>query len=333
MRILYSVDNFPVLSESYIRTEIEYVLTQGGFEVKIVSERIPSEKWACAWDVVYGAEARRALVRDWKPNAIHVHWSNAVDRVLDLGVPVTIRGHSFEFDASVTARHVAHPLVRKIFLFPHQFVRCVPSTKLAPMTVAYNPVLYFHDPAVKKIPLVFRAAAGLANKDLEGFIRIADLYQRQASAPRAEFVLAITTPVALFLAELDRLNQKLGCPVKILHNIPHDACAIMMREAAVYLRSHEPKGHFYGMPASIAEAMASGCFVVGRDSPEAKAYIGNAGVLYQNEPEAVRLIEVFLRSGARLWEPSLERAKQFRSECVLPPLLDAWRAIQKGLSS
>lgn len=321
MRVLYALDNFPVLSESYIRTELEYVRSQG-VEVKITSEKAPTVTWDCQEPVESGVGIAATVAREWKPDVIHVHWTNIVDRVWDLGIPVTVRGHSFEFNPQQVSRVVDHASVRKVFLFPHQTRVCAPSPKIESMACAYSPERYFRDPTTPKT-LVTRIAAGLPGKDLEGFIRIA------AKLRTASFVLAITTPFEWYVKKLQDLNTQLGGAALIVHNYSHDECANLMRQTVVYLRGHDLAGHPYGMPVSIAEAMACGCFVVGLDDPDghAREFIGDAGVVYTGEDEAALLIANHLKHGLAYWKPAVEHAELFRADRVLPRLLYAWGKI------
>lgn len=321
IRILYVLDRFPTLSESYIRTELEFVLSQGDIEIFIVSEKHPDVGYPISWDVAYGSAGSAAAA--WKPDVIHVHWLNVAGRAVDLGVPVTVRGHSFEFSSGVVDRLRVHPSVRRIFLFPHQIERCnLPSTKLTPMTAAYNPARYY--PGGPKRAMTLRIGAGLHGKGIEEFIRIAAIH-RARHPSECRFVLVITAADPSYDNILTNLNYSLGGPVEILHNVSHERCAELIREASVCLRGHDPQSHVYGMPVSIAEAMASGCTVVAREAPEARAYAGSASLFYSSEEEAAEKVQQALSTVPNA--AAISWAQQFRSDRVLPPLVEEWRRI------
>ena len=55
-----------------------------------------------------------------------------------------------------------------------------------------------------------------------------------------------------------------------------------------------------GMPISIAEAMASGCYVIGRKAGNSPSYIGDAGVTYSSVDQAVAQVR---RTGATVRGP------------------------------
>lgn len=321
MRILYAVDNFPVLSESYIRTEIEFAKTQG-IEIAVASEKRPPVYYPVDVDVTYGDVASTA--KRWKPDVIHVHWSNIVYRVASLEIPVTVRGHSFEFDPDVTLRHCTNTNIKRIFLFPHQVPLCRPSPKISPMTAAYSPVRYWAGQT--KEPMVFRVGAGLVGKDINSFIEIAHVYKRLHSSMPCKFLLAVTRPDPGFASHLINLNKMLGDPVEILFNISHEESAHLMRRASIYLRGHDPEGHLYGMPASIAEALASGCTVIVRDCAHARSYVGTVGYFYDSNEGAALMIRQLLSDKPNI--ASITRAQAFRADVVLPPLLEAWRQIK-----
>jgi glycosyltransferase involved in cell wall biosynthesis len=321
MRILYAVDNFPVLSESYIRTELEFVRAQG-VEIAVASEKHPGVSYPVDVNVTYCDVV--STVKRWKPDVVHVHWSNIVYRVASLDVPVTVRGHSFEFDPDVTHRHCSNANIKWIFLFPHQVSRCFPSPKIVPMTSAYSPTRYY--PSDVKERLVFRSGAGLVGKDLDGFIRIAHVYKRLFPTAFCRFILAVTAPDQPYAHHLENLNRSLGSPVELLRDISHEENAALTRRASVYLRSHDPEAHLYGMPVSIAEALATGCTVVARDCPEARNYIEESGRFYKTHEEAAREIGKALSD--RPNPQSIARAQAFRDDVVLPPLVEAWRRIK-----
>lgn len=321
MRVLYAVDNFPILSESYIRTEMEFVRAQG-VEVAVASEKRPDVSYPVDVSVTYGEV--EATVKRWKPDVIHVHWSNIVYRVASLGVPVTVRGHSFEFDPDVTDRHCGNVNIRRIFLFPHQVALCRPSPKLTPMTSAYSTARY--SAGETKEAMVYRVGAGLVGKDLDGFIYVAARFKEMYPETACRFVLAVTTPDSIYAASLKNLNGMMKKPVELLLNISHEQSADFMKRASIYLRSHDPSAHLYGMPISIAEALASGCTVIVRAGNHAKSYVGDAGYFYEPYASAALLIRQLLSDKPN--QASLERAKLFRDDVVLPPLVDAWRQVK-----
>lgn len=326
MRVLYVVDNYPALSESYIDNEIAFAL-RSGVEVAVNANKFRSGVERV--ETFYGDP--RLAVESFKPDVLHVHWLNLVERVA-MYSPITVRGHSFEFTPELANRVVATPNVKRVFLFPHFAARCAPSPKIVPMTCAYDTSIYSPNTAIEKRPLVFRAAPGLPGKAIEEFIEIARSYHVQEYPPPAGFVLAMTVPLPEYAAKIRALNESAGSPVRLFFDIEREECCDWMRAATVYLRGHDPAEHAYGMPVSIAEAMACGCAIVARSCAEAKEFVGYGlhSRWYEDARTACKLISNLLsddraRTIAARW--SLERARAFGDESVLRPVLDAWREV------
>jgi glycosyltransferase involved in cell wall biosynthesis len=126
-------------------------------------------------------------------------------------------------------------------------------------------------------------------------------------------------------------NRSMGSPVDIRIQLSHADTAALSRRASIYLHTYSTTDP-YGMPISIAEAMASGSYIVGWRCPAAEAYIGEAGATYATEDQAVAFIreterwseEDWLRAEVR----SIDRAfARFVDSTVLRPMLDDWLAI------
>ena len=63
--------------------------------------------------------------------------------------------------------------------------------------------------------------------------------------------------------------------------------AELLGRAGIYLHTHGTD-HGVTMPISIAEAMATGAVVLGRDLPGVREYIGRGGELYSGDTPAER---------------------------------------------
>jgi glycosyltransferase involved in cell wall biosynthesis len=134
------------------------------------------------------------------------------------------------------------------------------------------------------------------------------------------------------LDEIRWLNESLGCPAEILENLPHAEVAAYLQRAGIYLHTHALQDP-YGMPVSIAEAMAVGCHVIGRRTPAAAELIDGAGRLYDTEDEAAALLHATTAWTDEQWRAgrlaSIENAfSRFTTSHVLAPLLDEWRALR-----
>ena len=334
LRILYALSFFPQLSETFVTTEIATMRKQG-VNIVVWSENEPPVPYETDVPLLRGdLDAAIAQVR---PQMVHSHSLNQALRfapvVKAAGVPMTVRGHGLEFSEERLRALSQTDVVRGVFLFPHfvanHSLEGVDETKLRAMTCCFNPDLYFPR-GPKDHRLVVRAGLASPTKHLDGFIRVA------AMCPRHRFVLAACWSVGYpdHLEELKALNRSLGEPVEILVNRPHVEVADLMRLAGIHLHTHSLEDP-YGMPVSIAESMAAGCYVIARRDPASAAFVADVGKTYDTEAEAVALVQETETWTSSQWAAarlaSIERAfAHYGSPQVLRPLLDEWRSSPLG---
>jgi len=89
------------------------------------------------------------------------------------------------------------------------------------------------------------------------------------------------------------------------------------------------------MPVSIAEAMATGAFVVYRQSPEFDGYVGAAGRAYRDLDEAAEIIretETWTEGDwKRAQDHAIERAYRHHADAIVyRTLLEDWAAIARA---
>jgi len=334
LRVLYALNFFPQLSETFVTTEIAAMREQG-VDISVWSEYEPPVPYDTDVPVLRG-DLCEAIAKV-RPRMVHVHSLYQALRYAPIaqsaGVPMTVRGHGFEFSEERIRELSKTDAVRGVFLFPHfvadDSLQGIDATKLRPMTCCFNPDLYFPRGNTDH-RLVIRTGLASPTKHLDAFIRVA------AMCPRHRFVLVPCWSVGYpdHLEELKELNRSLGDPVEMLVNRPHAEVADLMRRAGIHLHTHalqEP----YGMPVSIAESMAAGCYIIARRSPASVAFVAGVGKTYDTEAEAAALVqetETWTNSqwaAARL--ASIERAfAHYGSQEVLRPLLDEWTSSPLG---
>jgi glycosyltransferase involved in cell wall biosynthesis len=271
-------------------------------------------------------------VAAFKPDIMH-RWTHAnpnVERVTaetigQLGVPFTIRGHSHGFSV---------PLYRglksaaRIWLFPHH-AELVKQDNVESLPATYDPALFYPEPPQE---YVVRAGACRPGKDIEGFIRVAVL------APSIKFVLIVTGSNVRYI---DAIVQQAPANVTVHVHLPRHEAARIVRRARLCLRSHDTRGHTYGMPVSIVEALGAGLPVIARRADRAEAarfgpetFIGDAGLLYQTEEEAAQLVqEVFswpVEQYREARKRALARASGWRTDLILPRIQAVWRELASG---
>jgi len=304
-RVLYACEFFPHLTETYVTTEIA-TLRRLGAKIEVYTEHDGPVPGVC--DVpVHRGELRDAIAR-FDPDIVHVHYLHRAFHVGPVaaasGRPVTVRAHSFEFTPERLAALATRDEIRAVFQFPHLIPPDALSagTKIHPMTCCFDPELHYpgehFDPRV-----VVRSGTANPHKDLPLFIRVA------AKCPNHRFVLSACWSIGYpdHLEELRALNRSLGSPVEIRVNEPHDRVIALTRQAGIHLhtfRMTEP----YGMPVSIVEAMAAGCYPISRHNPASLAFLAGAGATYETEDQAAALIRATEAWSAAEWRAARLRA-------------------------
>ncbi len=330
VRVLYALEFFPQLSETYVTTEIAD-MQRRGVTIEVWTEHEAPVPYPT--DVPIRRGGLEDALRTFRPDVVHTHHLYRALRyaptVAAAGVPMTLRGHGFEATPERLAAVGEADIIRSVYQFPHLMPEggAAGAAKFHPMSCCFDPELYYPDAGDVDPRLVVRTALASPTKNLDVFIRLA------ARSPRHRFVLVPCWSVGYpdHLAELEALNASLGSPVEIRPNLPHGVTADLFRRAGICLHTHalrEP----YGMPVSIAEAMATGCCVIGRRSPASEAFIGDAGRVYDTEDEAAALLEE-----TRCWSDADWRAARIRSidrafwhftaDRVLQPLYEEWQRL------
>lgn len=325
-RVLYALEDYPVSSETYVETEMRFFLEQG-VEIAAWSRRQDPARSQGSVPVFTGS--LKDAVRQFQPSVIHAHWLLMAPVVLveNFGLPFTIRGHSFEFKPRAAKTLAFDSRVRALFLFPHQFeetFRGGPAGSAIPLRCAYDDRLFY--PGPKELGTVVRATAGLRSKDIDSFLDTAK------ACPEAKFTLITSRPKedVGYLDNLLAKNQAMGHPAEILVELSQADVATIVRKSQICLRSNNPTGHPFGMPASIAEAMGAGTIPVVRNHAAAKAYVGDAGFFFDTIDDAVRVIRLIIDDAVlagELREVAIGRAQRHAAGVVLPKILEVWERV------
>ena len=331
MKVLYLLNEYPQLSESYIRTEIDYV-REMGVQVKVWTGGESPCRYPESAPFQVGVPDAAAIKAEL-PDVIHVHYvETALKRLAQIeksGVPLTVRGHSFDYDPGKVQKLLASAALKELFLFP-QFAEQHPDPRVTAMTCAVDPAFYDWRMEEKEWDLVYRAGAGIPGKDLDTFIRVAKLCKG-----KLRFVLFVTSQHPQTLEHLARTNAAMGYPVELAVDRQHQEIARVARRAGQCFRTHDPNSHPYGMPQGVAEAMSSGCRIVARNGAE--SFIGQAGACVSADQDAAdQLLAPLTWSEEERYEATMMASEQgirYTNSHVLVPLLASWDKIQrKGAS-
>jgi glycosyltransferase involved in cell wall biosynthesis len=332
-RVLYALWHYPQLSESYIETEIR-CMCRWGVHVEVWSETGVASPYPTSLPIHRGTLAE--AIDQARPDIVHIHWlSFALQqrKALDaFGLPVTIRVHGFEFTPGALERALQWKQVRAIYGFPHH-VRASPidDSRLRGIPSAFDTEL-FKPHSEKDRSLVVRTSACLPSKDLPLFFALAK------QLPNHRFVLAVVTckDREAYVDELREEWRKAETPAELRFDMPRDEIASLVGRAGIYLHTARLQGEQHatpiGGPISIAEAMATGAYILVRDAPPFVNYVGDAGTTYRDVNHAAEIIQATETwsdgQWRQAWHHSVDRAfTRHADELALRPIIEDWIAI------
>jgi len=296
-RVLYFVREYPQISETYIRAEIDRVKRRG-FAVSVAAVQSPDLPYEDhePFEVVGEMDRRGAedLVRRHRPDIVHSHYFKFVRAGLALarmaGTFFTVRTHSFDIleggslDDPKSIAAVNDSACRGVLCFPFAADRLVKAGISVAKIVPCWPVVdlaKFRNRAPNG-PDVMNVGAVLPKKAMHLF---ADLAK---TLPDTRFNLYM---LGYHAAEIEAYARATGSPMHIVPPVHPDD---MLREYKkhrwmVYTASKEIGT--VGWPLSAAEAQASGVGVLLQNiRPDVAEYVGPGGYVFDTIEDARRII-------------------------------------------
>ncbi len=295
-RVLYVLTQFPVLSESYIKTEIKYLIDE--YDILPISQLEPRglDPDHVPYEVIGDRDAIEKRIRRYKPDLLHSHWLVNIRTVWKLArrtkIPFTIRGHSFDTlrrgkDAPHLAdleRATSDDLCLGVLAFPYARPHLekfgVPKEKIidAPPVIDFE---LFHDRSPNGEG-VMNVGACLPKKKFEDFVDLALM------CPEQRFDLY---PMVYDTEKVAAYNAEKGGPVNILgqYRLGEMPREYKRHRWLVYTACREL--NTVGWSMAVAEAQASGvgvCFANLR--PDLKYWVGEAGYLFDSLEEVRDII-------------------------------------------
>lgn len=270
-----------------------------------------------------------AAVARFRPDVVHVHWLfTAEARTHELravGLPVTVRGHSFDYSVARAEAIAAIPSVKRVWLFPHLAAQ-VAHPKVAPLTSCFPPTFTPGPPARPRA--VLRVIAGVDRKGLEQLIAASKL------CPEVPFTIITTRALAPDEDFPERLTAAAPPNMRVLVNLQREEIVTEMHRHSIYAHTKPP--HAFGMPVGVGEALASGLHTLVPDVPGAADYVGPAGRTFREPAELAALIHEAVawsdEAQAAAHARAVAQAERFRADAVLSTVLEEWRRLS-GASS
>jgi hypothetical protein len=237
-RVLYYLSEYPMTSQTYIKTEIEALLPD--YDIAVITRRAAPQQYRnhLPYEVVRDNDHAHELAEEFRPHVLHTQWLYMVPEVArlsrQLGVPFTVRSHSFDtlwggtrgrwFDRSPIAfrflqapvfAHAIPPIRDDACLGVLAFPFVVPRFRKAgvpgPKIRASYPVV-----AVKRFldrspngSGVIAMGAARPKKEFTDFLEVA------AGVPSREFTLYPMGAEGSLVQALAALNEQMGSPATI----------------------------------------------------------------------------------------------------------------------
>ena len=331
-RVLYLLNRYPQLSQTYISTEIRY--QERDFELDIVAfKEAPDPDPDCLPYVqMDNIEQIVAYARSFRPDVIHTHWLVQADIVgavsASLRVPFTVRAHSFDvihFTPETRPKHIGRcmpylnsELCLGVFSFPFTEQMLVGAGLRPDKFIPTGPVIdfqLFHN-CLENGQGVMNTGAAVAKKDMTSFIDLANKVQER------EFTLY---PIGHLTPALKDYNAKFGDRVRFSETISHRRMPAEYKKQQwiVYTASMQSKN--IGWPMALAEAQASGVGVcVANVRPDLRDYLGEAGYVYDSLDEVAEIVKGPVPNSMR--EAGFENASRFDIQRTRISLGQVWRS-------
>ena len=323
-KVLYVLNSYPQLSESYVEYELKK-MRDFGLEIDVWRRQKPHSPYHT--DIKVHDEDLREVINKIKPDLIHIHWLGIAKIILpfidDLNIPTTIRAHSFDTTKESIRFCSKRSFVKKIYCFPQHFDDFSDAKLKIQNTVFDTKIIKPHKNKDKR--LVVRGGAAIPSKSLPFFIRLAK------ELPDFKFILAVVKchDNDDYINELKKLANSISSPVEIKTNLTRESYTELVSEAGIFLHTVDKKLMNVGMPISISESMATGCYIVASNNESMKRYIGESGKTYNDMNEAKKIIkDTQLWSDHewdKTWKNSVERAfSKHADEIILRPMFFDW---------
>jgi hypothetical protein len=319
-RILYFLNRYPQLSETYIRTEISSL--REDFDIFVVTAKPADVPYATNIPFVQTTDEDRivGIVRDLNPRVLHAHYMSQAALVSRLagafGLPYTIRAHSCDVMGpckgpwslsdhclGVLAFPFTRALLRDGGVADSRIIDCWP-------VIDYR---RFHDPSPNGAG-VLNTGAALAKKRFEDFVDLARL------VPGRTFrIYAIGYDVQ----KLVDYNRARGSPVEVRATVAPEEMPRVYKEHEWLVYTACPTLAEVGWPMAVAEAQAAGLGVcLPKIRPDLEEYLGGAGYLYESIHE---IPEILARPYPQeMRERGFEHAKRSDIEAHKRKLTDLW---------
>jgi len=329
-RILYLLREYPQISQTYIKTELEAVADRYDVKVLSLEKADIAEPAHQPFRLTPGTEDIHAAIREFRPKLIHSHYmimGRLMGEVAEsAGLPFTLRSHSFDVLETEGARANPDWLAIRDYLrrdnclgvlcFP--FLRApleqfgVPAEKLVdvPPVIAFG---RFHDRGPNG-RAIMNMGAVRPKKQMQDFVELSRLL------PERQFNLYA---MGYKVDQLKAYSEARQGPLHFVAPVSHDDMPAEYKKHEWLVYTAHPNMKSVGWPMAVAEAQASGVGVcLAHIRPDLQDYVGDAGYLYTDLAKVKELISGPVPAAMR--EAGFEQAKRSDVKSQIHKLTDLW---------
>jgi len=329
-RVLYLLQEYPQISETYIANELEAMWDN--CDIRIVTRlraNLPYRDHRPFTHITAGdSKALASFAAEFRPDIVHAHYlTNAVAAgglARQLGAAFTLRLHSFDVLAphpATLSRAVAainSPECLGVLTFPFTIDRLVAAGITRDRLHASPPVLRL-DRFLDRGPngvAIMNTGAALPKKNMEAFVDLA------ATMPGRCFQLYA---MGYRVADLAAYNQARGAAVVLMPPVEPIDMPVEYKKHEWLVYTASPTVNTVGWPMAIAEAQASGVGVLMQEiRPDLATYVGKSGYLFRTLEEARAILAQPFSAARR--ERGFEDAMRWSLERHIGRLTALWTA-------
>jgi hypothetical protein len=338
-RILYVLRYFPQISETYIQLEIDALLADYEVRVITLNEADVPTPGSHPFEIIDDYEKILAVAREFDPTVIHTHWiSHQMELVRDLahalGVPFTVRGHSFDTlwhkpkwykrwrvgnvprDVRRNLMVLNDPSCAGALCFPYAINRLIGASvradKLTPCYPMFNRTMFYDESP--NAEGVLSHGAALAKKKMTDFIDLAIM------CPELDFHMY---PMGYEKQKLIDYNEAKNGPVDMRLHVPYWEMAGVYKAHNWLVYTACPELNTVGWPLCLMEAQAAGVGVCMKNlRPDLADYLGGGGILFDSIEELPEIISKPVPDDIR--QKGFDNCKQADVNYTIHLLTDLW---------
>jgi hypothetical protein len=355
LRVLYVLANYPQLSQTYIKNEIEALLEEYEVDIVALSGPNPSSQDQQPYTAYknhqpYSIENKVShiveKVKGFHPDILHTHWLNMAPLMQILarktGVPYTIRAHSFDSLGHNDATNYLIYLYNWLRSWP-QFRGFKPQHAATQLNSEYclgvlafpfaRPLLENAGISPKKIVECFPVVAykkfldkspnGSRVMNVGACIpkkRMEDFIDLASNEPGREFDLYSIGYQTQRIVDYNHLKNN---PVNIVKVLEPEEMPAEYKKHQWLVYTADRAFDTVGWPMAVAEAQAAGVGVcLPNIRPDLQNYLGGAGYLYDSLDQVAKIIRSDVPDEMR--ELGFEQSKKSDIELHIHLLTDLW---------